>query len=422
MELQDINPWWKSGEIQEEFKKMEKRDAFEEILKYIKDRQIISIVGLRRVGKTVLLHHIIDHMLSKLGVKKENILYYDFDLEENIGIEELLKKYGALVGVDIKKEKLFVFLDELQKHKEWEKEIKVLYDNYRNIKFFISGSSSLLIESKTKESLAGRVYSFEIKLPTFREYLRLKGVHYDKKKINLYKNELEEELEAYCKTGGFLELAHERDETKIKRYIKETLVDRIAYIDIPGVFDVDEPELLVKLISIISAKPGMIFDYDAVASDLKRNRKTISNYIFYLEKAFLIKKVYNFSKNLITSEKKLKKIYPSTVALSFLYGAELGARIETVVLQNHESKFFYRKQDKEVDFVNKFPIEVKYQEKLTKQDFKSIKYFMNFFKFRQGLIISKNTESEESEGDIKIRIVPLWRWLLQDIPAAFPSK
>ena len=107
------------------------------------------------------------------------------------------------------------------------------------------------------------------------------------------------------------------------KYIKELIVDKIAYIDIPKVFEIEEQELLVRLLSIISTKPGMIFDYDSIANDLKRNRRTISNYIFYLEKVFLIKKVYS-----------------STVALAFLYGAELGNTIETLVLQNHDSKFF----------------------------------------------------------------------------------
>ena len=411
MELQDVNPWWKTGEIDREFRHLERRDVFDEISKYVRDRQIISVVGLRRVGKTVLLHHIIDSLLK--DAKRENIFYYDFDLFEDTSIEEILKKYSTLMGIDLRKEKLFVFLDELQEHRGWEKEIKVLYDNYRNIKFFISGSSSLLIEKKTEESLAGRAYSFEIKPPKFKEYLRLKRVKYDEHRVAVYNKELKNELAAYTKTGGFPELMHERDESKIRKYVKELVVDRVVYIDIPKVFDVDEPELLVKLLALISAKPGMIFDYDSVASDLKRNRKTISNYIFYLEKAFLIRKVYNFSRNLVTSEKKLKRIYPSIVALSFLYSSDVGSAIETLVLQNHESRFFYRKQEKEVDFVNEYPIEVKYQEKITRQDLKSIKYFMNFFNFKSGLVITKDTEREEGIEGTKITLIPLWKWLLE---------
>lgn len=413
MEIQDINQWWKTGSIPEELKKMEKRDLFYEVSKYIQDRQIISIVGLRRVGKTVLLHHLIDSLLE--NNKKENILYYNFDLCEDISIEKILREYSDAVGVNTDSDRLFIFLDELQKHKGWERELKIIYDIYPNIKFFISGSSSLLIEKKTKESLAGRAYSFEIGPPSFKEYLRLKRFEYDEKRADLYKREIDEELNQYMQTGGFPELMNEKDETKIKRYVKELVIDRIAYMDIPQVFDVDEPELLIKLLSIVSAKPGMIFDYDSVASDLKRNRKTISNYVFYLEKAFLIKKLYNFSKNLITSEKKLKKIYPSTVALASLYNADLGSIIESLVLQNHESKFFYRKQGKEVDFIDECPIEVKYQENITKQDIRSIKYFMNSFNFKNSLLITKDIEKSERIGENEIKFIPLWKWLITNI-------
>lgn len=85
---------------------------------------------------------------------------------------------------------------------------------------------------------------------------------------------------------------------------KELVIDRVVYIDIPKVFEIKEPELLARILSIVSASPGLIVDYENLADDLGRNRKTISNYLFYLEKAFLVKKLYNYSKNLLTSEKK----------------------------------------------------------------------------------------------------------------------
>lgn len=411
MEIQDINPWWKGGKIDKEIAEMERRSLFNELLKYIKNRQIIAITGLRQVGKTVLLHHIIDHLLR--GIEKEKILYYNFDLLAEKSVEEILLQYKDMLGIDFKKNNIFIFLDEIQKHKNWENELKILYDNFRNIKFFISGSSSLVIEKKTKESLAGRAYSFELKPLSFKEYLKLKKLEYYEKNLKLYEKEIADNINNYIKTGGFPGIINEKDETKIKKYIKELVVDRIAYIDIPKVFEVDEPELLIKLLSIVSSRPGMLFDYDSVASDMKRNRKTISNYIFYLEKAFLIKKVYNFSKNLITSEKKLKKIYPSTTALAFLYNADLGSSIEATVLQNKEFKFFYRKNGKEIDFVNEMPTEVKYQSTITKQDSRSAKSFMSSFKFSKCIIITKDIEKKEKINGKEMRFIPLWKWLLR---------
>ena len=117
MKIEDINPWWITSKIQEEFVKLEKRDLFNEILSYIKNKQIITLTGLRRTGKTVLLHHIISHLLKQFP--KENILYYNFDLF-NDSIENILEYYQDKVKLEFKKEKIFVFLDEVQKHDIWE--------------------------------------------------------------------------------------------------------------------------------------------------------------------------------------------------------------------------------------------------------------------------------------------------------------
>ncbi len=421
MEITDFNTWWKAEKIEKRFVDMKRRDNFNEIIKYIKSKQIIVITGLRRTGKTVLMYHLIDYLL-KDKVKAENIIYFNFDfLVEDI--EGVFEKYKAATNVDYKKEKIYVFLDEIQKLKDWQNKIKVYYDLYPNIKFFVSGSASLFIKKRTKESLAGRSYDFQISPLNFVEYLKLKG----KEKIIgnpvLYKNEIRDELKGYVKTGGFPEIIYEKEDLVIKKYVKELVIDKIVYIDIPEVFKIDEPALLQSLISIISSSPGMIVDYESIANDLKRNRKTISNYLFYLEEAFLIKKVYNFSKNKLTSEKKSKKFYPATTSLAFLYDSDYGKLIESLVLQNFNYKFFYRKAEKEVDFieVNKksiLPIEIKARKDIDKEMEKSLLDFMKKFKVNKGVIVTEDYESEEDSEWFgirgKIRYIPLWKWLLKN--------
>ncbi len=414
MEIEDINPWWTTSKIQEEFIGLHKRELFNEIAPYIKNKQIIAITGLRRVGKTVIMHHVIEYLLKQ--VPKENILYYNFDLFDK-KIEKILDSFKQKVKTDIKKEKVFVFLDEIQKHKEWENELKVLYDNFPNMKFFISGSSSLFIEKKTKESLAGRVFSFVLKPLTFKEYLKLRKIEFDKKRILLYRSKIEKYLEHYLKTGGFPELINEDSEVKISKYMKELVIDKVIFIDIPNVFKIDEPALLSNILSVISSNPGMILDYESLANDLNRNRKTISNYILYLEKAFLIKKLYNYSRNTLTSEKKLKRFYPISTAFSFLFNAEKGKIIENSILMNYEIKFFSRIGEKEVDFIitekNKtIPIEVKYKDNIKEKEIKGLLKFMEKHSINEGAVITKENESEKSINKKKIKFIPLWKFLL----------
>jgi len=199
--------------------------------------------------------------------------------------------------------------------------------------------------------------------------------------------------------------------------VKELIIDKIIYMDIPSVFEIDEPELLQRLLSIVSASPGMSLDYESLASDLQRNRKTISNYLFYLEKSFLIKKLYNFSKNLLTSEKKKKKFYPAMTALSNLFNAEKGKVIETVVLQNSDFKFFYRQGNKEIDFIKAKPLTpIETKSKNMKDAKINILDFMNKFKTKSGIIITEDKEEEIEEEWFNIRkkicYIPLWKWLI----------
>jgi len=416
MKIEDINPWWKTSSIDEEILKFNKRDLFDEIIDYIKDKQIIAITGLRRTGKTVLMYHLIDYLL-KLH-PKENILYYNFDLFDD-KIENILDYYKEKMKIEVRKEKIFVFLDEIQKHDGWEGEIKVLYDNFPNIKFFISGSSSLFIEKKTKESLAGRVFSFHLVPLKFKEYLRLKKVKFDKKRISLYKREIEEALCHYLKMGGFPELMDETDEIKISKYVKELVVDKIVYIDIPKTFKIEELELLTRILSIVSSNPGMIIDYGSLASDLQRNRKTISNYMLYLEKAFLIKKLYNYSRNVLSSEKKLKKFYPASTCFSYLFNAEKGKIIESSILMNHDLKFFSRIGNKEVDFIavkNKkiLPIEVKYTDNIKEKEIKGLLKFMEKYNVKEAILVTKDYEKENRIKNRKIKFIPLWKHLIQN--------
>ena len=423
MEIQDFNPWWKTGVVSKEFEGMRRRENFEEIKRFIDARQIIVITGLRRTGKTVLLHHLIEYLLKK-ETEAKTIVYFNFDYLID-DIEGILQKHKETTGIDYKKEKIYLFLDEIQKLEDWQNKVKIFYDLYPHMKFFVSGSSSLFIRKRTKESLAGRSFDFQISPLGFREYLQLKNKEKILQNIVLYKSEIRDELKSYIKTGGFPEIINETDDMTIKKYIKELIVDKIVYIDIPEVFNIEEPALLQTLIAIISSSPGMIVDYEAIANDLKRNRKTIANYLWYLEEAFLIKKVYNFSKNRLTSEKKSKKFYPASTALASLYDAEYGKLIESIILQNSHFKFFYRKGEKEVDFIDVdeekkvvLPIEVKARKTIEKDAKKGLIDFMKRFKVKEGIMITEDQESMERFswfGETRnIKYIPLWKWFFRN--------
>ena len=98
--------------------------------------------------------------------------------------------------------------------------------------------------------------------------------------------------------------------------MKESLLERVLFIDIPGAFKLDMPELLYKLLTILSSRPGMYVDYKNIGNDLKIDQRTISLYLSYLEYALFLQKLYNYSPNLLTSEKKIKRFFLSNTAFT----------------------------------------------------------------------------------------------------------
>ena len=194
------------------------------------------------------------------------------------------------------------------------------------------------------------------------------------------------------------------------------VIDKIIYMDIPLSFSIEEPALLESIFSIISNNSGITFDYDSIANDLKRNRKTISNYILYLEKAFLIKKLYNYSKNKRKVEVKLKRYYPAinSIFLSFKDESFTQSKVfETMLVNQLDADFFWRDPFKhEVDavIVDKeiIPIEIKYG----KIDTDGMRAFIRKFKTSKNYIISSDIEKEEVFDGKKIQVIPAHIFLL----------
>lgn len=416
MNLEKYNPHWKENYFYEFDKR---RAIFDILIKNVRNRQIISISGLRRTGKTVLLKQLINYLIKE-KTPRLALLYYSFD-EEQPKIEDIINEFEKLKG-NKEKSKLYIFFDEIQKLNNWQNQIKFFYDNH-NIKFFVSGSSSLFIKNSAKESLAGRSFDFYLPPLNFKEFLIFRNKSELIQKPRIFKTELKKEFSLYTKRQ-FIETVGESEEF-ITEYVK-SILEKIVYIDIPKVFPIENKELLLRLLRIIAANPGMIIQYENLARELGINRVTLSNYLFYLEEAFLIKKIYNFSKNRLTSEKKSKKFYlNSTSFFPYLNSiVEESKLIENLVAIETNAKFFWRTPFRqEIDFILEkdkkiFPLEVKYKNIITNNDIKTMTKFCLKNKLNQATIITKDSEERKiisKEGKkIKIEYIPVQKFLLMN--------
>ncbi len=411
--LEEFNHWWISGKVDAELALPFKRDIYLEIEKRMDKRFILALVGLRRVGKTTTMYQLIQKLIES-KVNKTTILFFSFD-EVSAKLYEVLETYKEIHNKDFRKEKIYIFLDEIQKCSGWENELKKYYDLYPKLKFIISGSESLFIRKKTKETLAGRIFEFTLTPFTFREYLRFNKVEKNEFK---YETKIKPFFNKFAERGGFPETFSFETNKDFKEYIRALVVDKIVYKDIPRMFKLEDADFLGVLLELISANPGMYIDYQSLSRQFEKDRRVIKNYINYLKESFLITLLGNYRKGSITTLRKKKRAYPTDNALIYLYKSNIeegffGRMIETLAVNKLKASSFW-KNGGEIDIVYRdLPIEVKYQEKINSEDFKPIREFMRKFNKKEGLMLTKKEEKEIKFEEGTIKLIPFWKWLLE---------
>lgn len=389
--IEFLNPWWKNGEVSKELAKEYRREIYKKVSSLKNYRQIVILSGLRRVGKTTLLYQLIEDLLREVDVKK--VFYFNFDKEVK-NLLELLNSYSEITSIDFRKEKIFVFLDELTKLNEWGKQIKIIYDSLPNIKFFVSSSSSINLEQEAIKELAGRYFLINVQPLYFKEFLELKKLDKYLKNINIYKKELNKEFELYL-YRSFPETILWNDELLIKDYIKTTILDKIIQIDLVQKFRKINFELLKALIELFYSEPGFYLDYDKFSKDFRISKKTLYTHIFYLEFCYLIRIVKNFRPSTLSTKRKMQRVYPYWWNLAIPYCKSEDKLLENFVASIKNLNFYWRDLNKEIDFLEVkdkeiIAYEVKNKERIDERDLKSIIFFKMKYKPKEIFLISKN--------------------------------
>lgn len=404
--LRETNPWWKAGSFS--VKGYCERDIHREITKFLPLPQIIALVGLRRTGKTTMMLKVIEEHCSQ--IPPVNILYFSFDDFSELDLEDLFNAYREIhPEINLDEGRFLFCFDEIQKLKSWTDKVKRIYDRHRNIKILVSGSESLFLRKDIKESLGGRLFEFRINQLNFMEYLAFSRQQDFLAKPALYQSEIVSALRTFMKINGFPELVNVSDEMVIRRYLKETVIDKILYKDIPQLFGIRNTGVLGEILDIIMFQPGQILDVVRLSKEMGLSRQAAASYLDYLEKAFLIRKLYNFSRNLRRQKRALKRYYPAIVFAQTIED-KFALCFENTLVWQLDAQFFFRDAYKnEVDIVlagdqkNAMPVEVKTGD----VDLKGIKVFMQKNNLSRGVVITID-KSEEREG---IALVPFWKYL-----------
>jgi len=409
--LVESNRWWK-----EPFRiNYKEREIYEKISKFLPLPQIIALTGLRRVGKTTLLFKIIQDEIMN-GFNPKNIMYFSFDEFRETDIREIIHEYERIMKKKIGEGRHLLLLDEIQKLENWEEKIKRIYDAYsKNVKIIISGSESLFIRKKSKETLAGRLFEFKIDPLSFKEFLIFKNKYFDN--IELYEREISMLFEEFITTHGFPELVEVKEKEIIRKYVEESIVEKVIYRDIPHLVSIRDTSVLESILNIIREQPGQLIELSEFAKDIHISRQTLSIYLKYLEDSFLIRKLYNYSPNIRKTERKLKKYYPTVISTNLIFKDDAYSRskvFENTIVNQLHAEFFWRDPYKnEVDVIlsdkKPKPVEIKYGRVETK----GIRKFMEKFHVNKGYLISLNQEKNLDFSEGKIIVTPAYKFLLK---------
>ena len=423
------NPQWRDDPI-ETYKF--KRDAYDTLVQSLVHPQILAVVGLRRVGKTVLLKQMMKGLEGT--VPKLNLGYISFDDRDFQRYETADELINYFLTFSDDEKMRYLFLDEIQKVPNWPDLLKTFYDTEERLNIIISGSSSLEMKDY-RETLAGRIMTHHLPVFTFREFVRYFGLEsnvdandiareYDLKFL-LEKEKYLSLFESYLEKGAFPELLEQEDESYITRYIKESIVEKVIS-DISRNVRPRREDIVNDMLMIFSRNTARLFDISNIANTLGINRNSAADHINALKKTFLIKVDYNYTKSALKQARTSKKAYiaHSSITIAMMEyslkiirmdGSDLGYLIETTIANSLKGTSFWRTpQKQEVDIVitGPVPIEVKYREHLGKKDLTGIKKFMDKFNVKKGIVVTKNDFAVEGNGDKRIVKIPAWLFLL----------
>jgi uncharacterized protein len=176
--LQYENPWWVSQKIPDAYSAMSKRLYFQLFYPYVQEmhvRRAVVLMGPRRVGKTVMMFHAIQQLMAD-QINPQQIIFIGIDnpIYMHQGLDDILK-----IGQDALKiqhlKGCFVFFDEIQYLKDWERHLKVLVDAYPETKFIVSGSAAAALKWHSTERRSACFNDFMLPPLTFQEYIHLKN-------------------------------------------------------------------------------------------------------------------------------------------------------------------------------------------------------------------------------------------------------
>lgn len=360
---------------------MIKREHYIQQIRPFYESSLIKIItGIRRCGKSVIMEQII----QEIQEKTDNIIYLNFEdkrVSANIKDTNKLIEY---VEENKKEGKCYLFFDEIQTLSEWQNACKTLrlYD----YSLFITGSNSKLLSSEFTKELSGRYVSFRIRPFIYKEIVE-------------YSKELGKEISVsdYLVWGGFPQ-RFEFDTLEAQNKYLNDLDDTIIINDLIRRYKIRKESLFKSLVNYILRSNSRIFSANSIHRYIQKESEscsinTIMKYLGYLEEAYIIESVKQYSTKTKKELSYYCKIYDADVSFNSLRSMnnifDITHNMENIVynelLYMGYKVYVYNDNGKEIDFLlykdnKQYYVQVAYsiaEEKTYKREFEAFKSIDN---------------------------------------------
>lgn len=408
-----------------------KRQLEIQIEPFLAKKEAISIIGPRQAGKTTF----IQHLAKRFEQEDKKVKFITFEKKADLNLFNNIEDFKKIAG-----QYEVVFIDEFQYSRDGGQKLKYLYDT-TEIKFIISGSSSLELTFQTGKYMVGRLLEFRLMPFSFREFLSAKdqemfAVMENISSVDVFDFDLKRAfgreinsrlaglLEEYFIFGGYpavvLSVGSEE-----KKKVLEGIYDKYLLKDIKDLLRLATDNELDRLGKFLAGQIGNIVKYQELSAASGLNLKELKKHLNILSKTYIISLVTPFYTNKRTELVKNPKVYFNDLGLRNYSLADwraagvrndLGSLAENygfILLEKifgGHLKYWRTKAKAEVDFIiereqSTYPLEIKYSSK--RLIGKSLFSFIDKFNPPAALILTKDYVGEEKIKNTKVKFIPL---------------
>jgi uncharacterized protein len=415
---------------------MIKRTLFSPLMKHLDHKEISLIIGPRQAGKTTLMKCLEQHVnenlcqsvFLNLDIEKDNVYF--------TSQEQLIRKIKLEIG-----EQGYVFIDEIQRKENAGLFLKGLYDLHLPYKLIVSGSGSIELKEKIHESLAGRKRIFRLNTLSWEEYVNyMTDYRYEDRLMDFFSLEVlqsKQLLNDYLQFGGYPRIILENQIAE-KNSIMDELYQSYLYKDLVELLGIQKTEKFTNLVRIIASQMGKMVNIQELSNTLGLHKETINQYLWYMEKTYLIEKITPFFRNLRKEICKAPIYYYSDMGMrnfamglfghpvplmqdGFLFQCFVYHRLKELTQHTSIQIHYWRTTNKaEVDFVldntiDLIPIEVKFQTLTRANPGKSMLSFISTYHPKKAYVIHLGEEMHRMYEETEIIVLPYYK-LLELLP------